>query len=53
MLSRVLVRLRGVASRFDSRTDAGDLGVDDSSVGIGSERVVPVDVDEPAVPQPQ
>lgn len=34
------------------RTPA-NLGVDDSSVGIGSERVVPVDVDEPAVPQPQ
>lgn len=53
MLSRVPVRLRGVVSRFDSRTNAGDLGVDDSSVGIGSERVVPVDVDELAIPQPQ
>lgn len=55
VISRVPVRLRGVVSRFDSRTNAGDLDVDDSRVDeIGSERVrVPVDVDELAVSRPQ
>lgn len=48
MLSRVPVRLRGVVLRFDSRMNAGDLGVE-----IGSKRVVPVDVDELTAPQSQ